>query len=173
MRSIRRRKDAIQLQGRLFELNPLSPEIDQEFRSLYNAFLGSGQYDLARFSEAANNFFDTYPSDAAKHDAYFTNSSLLWRHTLNAGNLQTAEHLWEIALAPAFTWEAKRPQAHVHKGTAFHLRGMTAVMRGELDRGYALMHQALGEDVLSHQTGVPDTPAYALVTMNSQNRASV
>ncbi len=43
---------------------------------------------------------------------------------------------------------------------------MTALLAGELDKGYSLMHQAVEEDVETTGVPVPDTPAYALASLN-------
>jgi hypothetical protein len=45
---------------------------------------------------------------------------------------------------------------------------MTAILRGDLDRGYGLMHQALEEDIRSSGQPFPDTPAVALATLNAE-----
>jgi hypothetical protein len=43
---------------------------------------------------------------------------------------------------------------------------MTALQRGDLDKGYTLAHQAVEEDALTLTQPVPDTPALALATLN-------
>jgi hypothetical protein len=48
---------------------------------------------------------------------------------------------------------------------------MTTLLRGNLDRGYVLMHQAFQEDALTSGQQTPDTPAYALVSLNYEKPA--
>ncbi|MFB0534490.1 MAG: hypothetical protein ACETWR_05870, partial [Anaerolineae bacterium] len=57
----------------------------------------------------------------------------------------------------------------IHKGTPFYFWGMAAISRGELDLGYALMHQALEEDIRTHNTDHPQTPAFAFAVLDYDN----
>lgn len=43
---------------------------------------------------------------------------------------------------------------------------MTALLRGDLDRGYLLIHQAVQEDIDTLGQPAPNTPGYALVSLN-------
>jgi hypothetical protein len=43
---------------------------------------------------------------------------------------------------------------------------MTALLRGDIDHGYLLAHQALDEDIRTAGQSIPDTPANALVSLN-------
>ncbi len=43
---------------------------------------------------------------------------------------------------------------------------MTALLRGDLDHGYLLMHQGVEEDIRTSGQQTPDTPGYAFVTLN-------
>jgi len=43
---------------------------------------------------------------------------------------------------------------------------MTALLRGDIDRGYFLIHRSVEEDILTSTQQRPDTPGYALVTLN-------
>lgn len=77
-----------------------------------------------------------------------------------------AENIWELALEPAIEWEEKNKGKRIHKGGPYYFWGMTAIQRGDIDRGYALMHQALEEDVLTHNKKNPDTPSLAFASLN-------
>lgn len=47
---------------------------------------------------------------------------------------------------------------------------MTAILCGDLDRGFLLMHQALAEDMESSGNPFPNTPASAFVTLDFQKQ---
>ena len=72
-------------------------------------------------------------------------------------------------LEPAITWEHYNPGRLVHKGTALYFWGVTALRRGDLDRGYLLMHQALEEDKRNWGVITPTKPAFALVSLDATN----
>jgi hypothetical protein len=75
--------------------------------------------------------------------------------------------VWRLALEPALEWESQHPGEFIHKGTPFYFWGMAAISRGELDLGYALMHQALEED--TQNTRTPQTPAFAFAILDYDN----
>jgi len=67
-------------------------------------------------------------------------------------------------------WERTNPTKHIHKGTPYYFWGMTAVLGGDLDRGFLLMHQALSEDVHLTGSSIPPTPAFAFVSLDYQKQ---
>src|SRR5688572_15165153 len=133
--------------GQFFKLVPLSPPMDDAFQRLHAAFLSNVSYDLSEFAQKTKDFFDCWPHDVPKHDSFFNNFTILWRHLVSAGNLQSSEQIWDLAVSVARSWESSRANVRVHKGTPYYFWGMTAILRGDLDRGYAFMHQAVEEDV--------------------------
>jgi hypothetical protein len=114
----------------------------------------------------AAQFLARTPGRSEQHDAYFSNFTLVWNQLLASGRFDEAETLWQMALDPALRAEKQNPGHEIHKGTPYYFWGMTAILRGDIDKGYALMHQAVEEDVATTQTQIPDTPAYALATLN-------
>jgi hypothetical protein len=117
---------------------------------------------------AAQGYFTANPEAPDRHDAYFNNFTAIWRAALETGNSDLAESIWPQALAPASQWEQAQPGRRLHKGTPYYFWAMTALLRGDIDHGYILIHQALAEDVRTHQQARPNTPGYALVSLNYQ-----
>jgi hypothetical protein len=145
------------------------PAMDEAFQRLHAAFLGNVPYDLNEFNQRTKDFFNCWPSnEGGKHDKFFENFTFIWGHLVNSRNLKSAEEIWSLAVSAALSWEVDHPNTSIHKGTPFYFWGMTAILNGELDRGYALMHQAVEEDVRMHRTELPPSPAFALATLNSQ-----
>lgn len=153
--------------GQILPLQRLTAEMDQAFIGLYGAFFGGTIADWAQFEAAAARFFAGSNVGPQQHDSFFNNFATVWQHWVQAGRLAQAEELWKLALRPALAWESADPNRRVHKGTPYYFWGMTAILRGDLDRGYALMHQAVEEDVLTHGQESPDTPAFAFATLNA------
>src|SRR6202044_3581791 len=77
-----------------------------------------------------------------------------------------AEHIWEQALQPAQHWEQTHQGQHLHKGTPYYFWAMTALLRGHIDHGYLLIHQGVAEDIRTTGQPTPNTPGFALVTLN-------
>jgi len=151
--------------GRSLTLNQLGNPLDNAFIALHAAYFGNQALDWQTFSGAALQFFDTNPAPAA-HDQYFNNFTIIWSEFLGARRYTEAEYIWEMALEPALQWEQAHAGHRLHKGTPYYFWGMTALLRGDLDTGYLLMHQGVEEDRLTHGQNAPDTPGYALVSLN-------
>lgn len=152
--------------GRLIEINALGPPIDRAFISLHASYFGHEAFALAELEVAAQQFFDANPADTDQHNAYFNNFTVIWQSFLVGGSYEEAERIWNLALSPALQWEAANPEKFIHKGTAYYFWGMTALLRGDLDKGYALMHRGVEEDIRTMGRPTPDTPGYALASLN-------
>jgi hypothetical protein len=147
-----------------FEVWSLGPEIDAEFDLLYPELL-KGQLSLPTgFVDAAQRYFDSSNGNPASADRFFNCFSPIWSLYLHIGRVDLAERLWPIGLEPVEQWETTHHR--VHKGTAYYFWAMSALIERNIDRGYILAHQALDEDVQSHGHPNPDTPAFALVSLN-------
>jgi len=111
----------------------------------------------------------TLPDTATELRSYttvfFNNFTILWQQLLESGRYKDAESLWEMALQPALDWEEQNEGTFIHKGTPLYFWGMTSILRGDLDQGYVLIHQALSEDYRAFGSSL-STPAFALVTLN-------
>src|SRR5262249_41934485 len=138
---------AIILGGREIIISALGQPIDAAFDRLHAAYFGQLPLPWEEFETAAQAFFDSTPANWSAHDAYFNNFTLIWRTILNAANFEQAEHIWQRALQPAQGWESVHQSQRIHKGTPYYFWSMTALLRGHVDRGYLLIHQAVQEDI--------------------------
>lgn len=152
--------------GRVIEINQLGDAIDQQFIGLHAAYYGNVALDWQQFEKVAIEFFNQNPNPNLSNNEYFNNFTVIWRNFLLSGNFDEAERILQLALSPALKWEAANPGQRIHKGTAFYYLGMTALQKGDLDKGYIFMHQAVEEDVLTSNQPIPDTPAFALASLN-------
>lgn len=153
--------------GQTIEIESLDPSIDDQFVLLHAAYFGREALKWASFETAASAFFDKYPDPKSRlHDNYFNNFTVIWSSYLKARNYDAAENIWSKALSTAFSWESQNPGKRIHKGTPYYFWGMTALERGDLDKGYALMHQAVTEDTLTHGGLYPASPAFAFASLN-------
>ena len=120
------------------------------------------------FSDTAKVFFTLRSGSYDAHDKYFTNFEIVWRYFLSLGRLGEAEHIWDLALRPALEWEQESRVSglRIHKGTPYYFWGMTALLRGDLDRGYCLIHQAVSEDSATNPETYRTLPGFALATLD-------
>ncbi len=157
----------------------LGQPMDGAFNRLYAGFLGEKGFQSVddEFSAAAFQYFDSYINSVhspAAHDHYFMSFSPLWNGLLSSGRLDLAEKVWEMAFDPVQRWEQAHPGELIDKGYLYYFWGATALLGGNLDRGYLLMHQSFEEDRRTSPPGPPPgTPSHALVTLDyeKQNQA--
>jgi hypothetical protein len=77
-----------------------------------------------------------------------------------------AEQLWELAFEPVRQWEHTQPGELIDKGILCYFWGWSALLNGNLDRGYLLIHQSFQEDSRTSGQQTPRTPSYALVSLD-------
>lgn len=152
--------------GRSFNLNDLEPSLDQTFVDLYASYIGNTPFVWSTLFQAVQTFLQKSPDRNNVHNLYFNNFTRLWGSFLSSGNFDEAENIWRMALDPVLEFEANNAGREVHKGTAYYFWGMTSILRGDLDRGYSLVHQAVEEDIATMKQAYPPTPAFALASLN-------
>jgi hypothetical protein len=163
------RKMEIRTAHAIFNISSLDPDIDQAFTNLYRAWVYQHPCNLSDFQQAALEFFDRARGDTTLQDRFFSNLGPLANLYFNNEHWHKAENVWRMALEPALEWESRCPGEFIHKGTPFYFWGMAAISRGELDLGYTLMHQALEEDIRTHNTEHPQTPAFFFAILDYDN----
>jgi hypothetical protein len=147
--------------------------MEAAFDRLYEKVIVAGadpQLDV-EFRAAASEYFNSYIGSVdapAAHDHFFYGFSPLWIHFRSSWRVDLAEEIWRIALDPAQEWERTHSGNLIDKGVPYYYWAMTALLLGRIDRGYVLAHQAAEEDRRTSSSGFsyPDTPAYALVSLN-------
>jgi hypothetical protein len=142
--------------------SPLEPAIEQ----FYIEGLNGQPLPWNDVATAARVYFDSSPGEPQAHDAYFNNFISLWRILLTKQAFDSAERVWERALQPALDWESINPRRCIHKGTPYYFWAMTVILRRDMDRGYLLAHRALQEDIRTSGQPTPDTPGFALVSLD-------
>lgn len=148
----------------------LGQPMDDAFDQLYAVFFGKGLQPVGdEFKAAAFQYFDSFVSNVnspAGHDRYFICFTPIWNALLSSGRLGMAERLWELAFEPARQWECAHPGELIDKGILCYFWGWTALLNGNLDRGYLLIHQSFQEDSRTSGQQAPRTPSYALVSLD-------
>jgi hypothetical protein len=156
--------------GQRIQLTDVGAGMNEAFRQLYASYLAGVPMVLQAFESEVDNYFTVVAQGNSQHQDYFSNFTIAWSHPLQSGRFAVAEDLWAMALQPVIEYE-RRTGAVVHKGSPYYFFGVTALLRGDVDRGYAFMHQALDEDMRAAPPGspLPRTPAAFFATLDDQN----
>jgi len=131
-------------------------------------------YDQARFPiviptdfvQESEKFLISNP-DQMSVDAYFNEHTRLWGLYMQAGMYDNAEAVWRIALKIAR--DCVKGGYDIHRGTPFYFYSVTAIISGQLDKGYILMHRAIEEDKKTFGINYKSQAAYAFVTLDYAN----
>lgn len=158
----------------IWPLNKLEPQLDQEFQKFYStniSFTPTGKPSVnlkmkisSEFITKSTNFFAKNQKTPSKIDEYFNNFHDIWRLLLNMEQFKAAERVWNDILKFVLEWENSNPK--IHKGTPYYWLAGTEILNGELEKGFIHMHQALKEDIRTHNTANPQTPAFFFVTLD-------
>ena len=146
------------LNGRRYKINDLDPALDAMFAQLHAAYLGPNPIALGSVSNGCSSF-----QRADRHHVFLDITLtliILLIYGINFSQLvgtMMPKSLWQLALAPALESESQNPGHKIHKGTAYYYWAITAILRGDIDKGYALMHQALEEDIATTGQKFPDS----------------
>ena len=154
--------------GEPVTMSVLGAPLDALVERFYMDYFAGRELPWDELDVAAGTYFDQHPTDPAAHDDYFNNFISLWRHLMGHDNQSRAEYIWERALKPALAWEQAHAGQFLHKGTPYYFWAMTVIIRRDMDRGYLIMHRALDEDIRTHAQQRPDTPGFALVSLNHE-----
>jgi hypothetical protein len=152
--------------GEAVTMSVLGAPLDPLVERFYMDYFAGRALPWDELDVAAGTYFDQHPTDPSAHDDYFNNFISLWRHLMGRQNQLRAEFVWERALKPALAWEQAHPGQFLHKGTPYYFWAMTVILRRDMDRGYLIIHRALDEDIRTHEQQCPDTPGFALVSLN-------
>jgi hypothetical protein len=124
------------------------------------------QLPWGQIQAEAYRHFDANPDSWSAHNAYFNCFTPIFRALLAVRRYDDAEELWRKALSPALKWEREHPGRFLHKGAPYYYWAMAALLKGDIDCGYILMHQALGEDSRTFQDNARNQPSYAFVSLD-------
>ena len=160
----------VQLAGGDVTTLTLGQPMDGAFDRLYAAFFEKEVRSVDdEFRAATFQYFDRYINDVnapAAHDHYFICFTPIWNAFMSSRRLDVAERVWELAFEPVQQWERAHPGELIDKGTLFYFWGSTTLLRGNLDRGYLLIHQSVEEDSRTSGEQIPLTPSYAVVSLD-------
>ena len=156
----------MQIDGHDVAISKIGYPLEALFEKFYKDAFAQRSLPWDEIADAAREYFDRNPTSADAHDGFFNNFISLWMILRERDQLSLAQNLWDQALKPALAWEKAHPGQRLHKGTPYYFWAMTALLRGDIDSGYLVIHKAVQEDVDTHKQPAPITPGYRLVTLD-------
>lgn len=152
---------------------PIHPAVDKAFHSLITGFFADPKRDIGRLSQNLLPPFEAVALDYlfANPDAetarkYYKNHRLIWSEYFWHGRLLEAGTYLILVVGPIHRREA-RLGTQFPKGPAYYFMGGTALLQGDLDRAFLLMHTSFREDV---RLNAPQpTPAAKFVTLDFED----
>lgn len=133
-------------------------------------------------SQSVETLFGKYPAqfddELRKHllerqghksqDTFFNLLAPIWLNYDWTYMSQEAEKFWERMWNNVHEAETSN-KVRIHKGSIFYYWANTALRKGDIDRGFFLIHQAFEEDKETHKSSCPDTPSFKTATMNYED----
>lgn len=152
-------------------------ELETQFQELFQRLRETGILhlpdDVTAFEPIVHAYFDAHTSDAdsgAAPDWFFNHIGVIWQLLMREREYALAERLWQDTLGIARRWEQQHLGKFLHKGTLFYFWGGTAIVRGDIRKGFLLIHASLVEDKRKHhrQDQDPDSPSRKFVTLDAR-----
>lgn len=147
--------------------------MDNAFSTLYAGFLTAPTADIdvlvsryfPEFETAAIAYFTRHPIINPVQEHFINNLTPIWNAFRILSRLGPAQRFWEHVHSLILRLESHF-RTRIHKGSIYYYWGGTAILNGELEKGYILMHSALIEDAETHKNPHPNTPAYRFVFLD-------
>ena len=154
----------------LEHFEPVSPGVDAAFRNLLEAFFNDParqlgtltQHSLTEFEETSLDFIEQI-NDLETSRRIFHNLRIIWVDYMQRGRVPEAQ-LYLSRISQAVLAAERDRGFRIHKGANYYFWGGTAILEGDLDRGFLLVHRSYQEGVASRVR--EPTPAHKLVTLN-------
>jgi hypothetical protein len=144
------------------ELWPLPGGMDSAYDAFYLQALES-LIQWPDFDAAVETFLGTRP-DSVAMDHFFQNATGVWQLYVERGAYQRADGFWEGVLDAVVRAEGKGG-GPVHKSAGYYYWGWNSLQCGDVERGLALIHEALAEDRRTYSAQWPSTPSAAIVAL--------
>ncbi len=122
-----------------------------------------GEYPT-QFDREMISFFDRKKKSSEQDDVFNSITPIFSTYVKN-GLLNEAQELWKRVLIPVYEWE-KKTRKRIHKGSIFYFWAQPAILIGDIDAGFFLVHQAIVEDKKTNITTFTKSPAYKTATLN-------
>ncbi|GEM_PF-2146262 len=140
--------------------------LESEIRALALVDIKSTNGFPSTFKRTCFSFFDKYYRDDDRINEFFQELNGLCI-TINCGYSVLFFH---NVINICEEWENKYPDKLIHKGTPYYFYGMMNILRGDLEKGIMLMHQAYKEDLKLNlpEASKKDLPAHLFISLSDK-----
>jgi hypothetical protein len=145
------------------EIDDCGNDMNSQFLNYYKyRYFESDEFDRIKFNEEASKFLIQNNENYIK---FFRNLSfILQLPTVDKYIIDEKTLCFALDVVKEF--ENKNTTVKIHKGSPYHMLGISYISKGEILKGFLLVHQALTEDIrIGHKNGA----ALPLLTLDSQN----
>lgn len=152
-------------------MNRFNEPIDDEFEKLHLFFQEGRFISDSLFSSFKKSFFDFLTKhkndDYTVHDSLFQNFNPFWLNSDGSlKSFQFCDLVFDKILSLVHEWEDENRPSKIHKGTPYYFYGTISILKGDIDKGLLLMHQAYGEDKRLGRIGTErPTPAECFILL--------
>jgi hypothetical protein len=153
---------------------PVDSRLDRAYKEFYESYFGTPTFSqlmdvsLPPLLTEIEQYLDRDPAKSVIHKSVINNLTPVWSSLLENELYREAQYFWAKIHRSIHSWELTRG-SRIHKGALLYYWGGTALMQGELDKGFFLMHGAYEQDVLTSASDMPNTPAFKFVTMDFES----
>ncbi len=158
----------------------LGDPIDSYLKCLFTEFFNEPirpypDFIRDRYKDLESNihsYFDGKIDNTVGQDYLFNNLTIIWKTYQINGRVGEAQQFWQDILNIVLDWESSR-NSRIHKGSLFYFWSQTAILQGQLDKGFFLIHSAYEEDVLTNKNQLPGTPAFRTVSLDYSEKGNL
>jgi hypothetical protein len=169
----------IEVEGNIkhLQVTPLGDQMDAFLKILFTRFFTNFIKPYHEFIKECypdllsniHSYLDSKIGNPPGQDYLFNDLTIIWKNYQNNGRVSDAQQFWLDILNIIKQWEQSR-NVRIHKGSLFYFWSQTAILQGQLDKGFFLIHSAYEEDVLTYKTELPGTPAYKTVSLDYSDK---
>lgn len=120
---------------------------------------------LPNFENAAIAHFTKFPIIDDLQQPFINSLTPFWNELIKNQQYVQSQILWKNVLQMVQRL-SERFHHRIHRGAIFYYWGISAILNGELEKGYRLMGKALAEDRVTYGEENPGTPAHKFVYLN-------
>ncbi len=162
-------------------VTPLGDPIDSFMRELFTKFFNELDKEYPDFIRDCykdleaniHSYFDGKINNPPGRDHLFNNLTIIWKYYQNHGRVGEAQLFWQDILNIVLDWEQSR-NSRIHKGSLFYFWSQSAILQGQLDKGFFLIHSAYEEDVRTSNTSdLLETPAFKTVSLDYTDQGNL
>ncbi|MEN6554465.1 MAG: hypothetical protein ABFC34_16465 [Methanobacterium sp.] len=161
-------------------VNYLGEPMDSYIRELLTMFFSNFEKPYSDFrnlchnelKENINTYFDGRKGSYSEQDFLFNILTIISNYYCSFWRFTEAQQFWQDILDIVVEWEQTN-KIRIHKGSIFYFWSQVAILQGQFEKGFFLIHSSYEEDVLTHGNKLPGTPAFKTVSLDYSDKKNL